>query len=63
MGIGQTRDNSNTRFFYTKMEHIYMRSYVIPVVYIRRVVSCLKEFTLFYHCPHTGGVHMSREIY
>ncbi len=31
---GQTRDNSNTRFFHTKKEHIHMRSYIIFVVYI-----------------------------
>ncbi len=31
---GQTHDNSNTRIFHTKKEHIYMCSYIIPVVYI-----------------------------
>ncbi len=31
---GQTRDNSNTRFFHTKKEHIYMCSYIISVIYI-----------------------------
>ncbi len=29
---GQTRDNSNTRFFHTKKEHIDMCSYIISVV-------------------------------
>ncbi len=31
---GQTRDNSHTRFFHTKKEHIYERSYIISVIYI-----------------------------
>ncbi len=31
---GQTRDNSNTRFFHNKKEHIYMCSYIISVVHI-----------------------------
>ncbi len=56
---GQTRDNSNTRFFHTKKEHIDMCSYIISVVYICRIISCLKGFTLFYHIPHTYGMHMS----
>ncbi len=30
-----------------------MSSYVISVVYICRIISCLKGFTLFYHIPHT----------
>ncbi len=29
---GQTRDNSNTRFFHTKKEHIDMCSYIIEIV-------------------------------
>ncbi len=37
---GPTRDNSNTRFFHTKKEHIDMCSYIISVVYIY-VVSYL----------------------
>ncbi len=66
---GQTHDNSSTRFFHTKKEHIYMCSFIICIyfylyiLYKRRIVSCLKQFTLFYHIPHTGGVHMSLEIY
>ncbi len=31
---GQTRDNSNTRFFHTKKEQIDMCSYIISVVYM-----------------------------
>ncbi len=60
---GQTRDNSNTRFFHTKKEHINMCSFIIFVVYICHIISCLKEYTLFYHIPHTFGMHMSLEIY
>ncbi len=56
---GKTRDNLNTRFFNTKKEHIDMCSYIIFVVYICRIISCLKEFALFYHIPHTYGMHMS----
>ncbi len=33
-----------------------------PVVYIFRLISCLKGFTLFYHILHKGGMHMSLEI-
>ncbi len=58
---GQTRDNSNTRIFHTLKEHIYMRSY--NICRICRIVSCLKGFILFYHIPHTYGMHMSLEIY
>ncbi len=57
---GQTRDDSNTRFFHTKKEHIYMCSNIIPVVYMCRIVSCLKGFALFYHIPHIYGIHMIR---
>ncbi len=39
-----------------------MCSYIISVVYICHI-SCLKGFTLFYHSPHTYGMHMSLEIY
>ncbi len=60
---GQTRDNSNTRFFHTKKEHINMFSYIISVVYISRIVSYLKGFKLFYHIPHKDGMHMSVKIY
>ncbi len=59
---GQTRDNSNA-FFYTKKEQIYMCSYIISAVYMCRFISCLKAFTLFYHIPHTYGMHTSLEIY
>ncbi len=60
---GQTRDNSNTGFFHTKKEHIDMCSYKVSVVYIWRLTSCLKGFTLFYHNPHTYRMHMSLEIF
>ncbi len=30
-----------------------MCSYIISVVYICRIISCLKGFALFYHIPHT----------
>ncbi len=46
---GQTRNNSNMRFFQTKKEHIDMCSYIIFVVYMCRIICCLKGFTLFYH--------------
>ncbi len=60
---GQTRDNSKTRLFHTKKEHIDMCSYIISVVYICRIVSCLKGFALFYHIPHTYGMHMSLNFF
>ncbi len=60
---GQTRDHSNTRFFQNKKEHIDMCSYIISVVYIRRIISCLKGFALFYHIPHTYGMHMSLNFF
>ncbi len=56
---GQTRDNSHPRFFHTKKEHIDMCSYIISVVYIWRILSCLKGFASFKHIPHTYGLHMS----
>ncbi len=40
-----------------------MCSYIISVVYICPIISCLKGFALFYHIPHTYGIHMSLEIY
>ncbi len=55
---GQTRDNSNTRFFHTKKEHIHMCSYIIFVVNICPIISCLKGFTLFYDIPHTYGMRI-----
>ncbi len=66
---GQTRENSNTSFFHTKKEHVY-----IYVVYVCRIISCLKGFNLFCHI-HTyihilcrdgmymDGMFMSLEIY
>ncbi len=60
---GQPRDNSNTFFFHTKKERIYMRSYIISVVYTCHVMSCLKRFTLLNHIPHKDGLHMSLEMY
>ncbi len=60
---GQTRDNSNTGFFHTKKGHIYMCAYIISVVHKCRSMSCLNGLTLFYHIPHTYGMHMSLEIY
>ncbi len=56
---GQTRDNSDMRLFRTKTE----RTYMCFIVYIFRIISCLKGFTLLYHILHTYGMHMSLEIY
>ncbi len=42
-----------------KHANIDMCSYIISVVYICRIISCLKGFALFYHIPHTYGMHMS----
>ncbi len=44
---GQIRDNSNTRFFHTKKEYIYMRSYIISVVYIYMSYHILFEGVCF----------------
>ncbi len=44
---GQTRDNSNTRFFHTKKEHIDMCSYIISVVYIYMSYHILFEGVYF----------------
>ncbi len=40
-----------------------MCSYIISVVYICHIVSCLKGFTLFDHIPHKNGMHISLQIY
>ncbi len=50
-------------FLHTKKGHIYTCSYTISVVYLCPIISCLKEFALFYHIPHTYGMHMSLKIY
>ncbi len=60
---GQTHDNSNTRYFHTKKEHIDMCSYKISVVHICCIISCLKAFALFYHVPHSYGMHMSLKYF
>ncbi len=49
--------------FHTKKEHIYTCSYIISVVHICRIISCLKVFALLYHISHAYGMHMSLEIY
>ncbi len=36
---GQTRDNSNTRFFHTKKEHIYIYIYVFLYNICRKFMS------------------------
>ncbi len=38
-----------------------MCSYIIFVVYICRIIACLKGFALFYHIPNTYGMHVSLE--
>ncbi len=43
--------------------HIDMCSYIISVVYKRRIILSLKGLALFYHFPHTYGMHLSLEIY
>ncbi len=49
---------------YLILKHVfYMCSYILFFVYIRRIVSCLKGFNLFYHIPHKHGMHMLPEIY
>ncbi len=50
-------------FFHSKKEHIDMCSYIISVVYICRIISCLKGFALFYPIPHTYGMHMSLNFF
>ncbi len=45
---GQTSDNSNTRFFRTKKEHIDMCSDIIFVVYIFRILFEGACFVLSY---------------
>ncbi len=40
-----------------------MCSYIISVVYIRHITSCLNGFALFYRIPHTYGMNISLEIY
>ncbi len=59
---GQTRDNLNTRFFTLKGTHKYVFLYNICHTYIP-IISCLKGFALFYHIPHTYGMHKSLKIY
>ncbi len=52
-----------TLFFHIKKEHIYMCSYIKLAVYMCCIISCLRGFALFYHIPHTYGMHISLEIY
>ncbi len=58
---GQTRDNSNA-FFHTKKEHIYMCSYIISVLYICHIISCLKGLALFNHIPHTWNAYVAGNL-
>ncbi len=60
---GQTRDNSNTRFFHIEKEHIHVFLYNICLIYICPIISCLKGFVLFYHMLHIYGMNMSLKIY
>ncbi len=39
-----------------------MGSYIIVVVYLCPIISCLKGFALFYHIPHRYAMHMSLEV-
>ncbi len=39
-----------------------MCSYILSVVCICRIISCLKGFTLFNHILHIYGVHMSTQF-
>ncbi len=48
-------------FFHAKKDYIDMCSCIISVAYICHIISRLKEFALFYHIPHTYGMHMSLE--
>ncbi len=50
-----------TSIFYTKKEHVNMCSYIISVVYICRIVSCVKGLSLLY--PHPYGMHMSLKFF
>ncbi len=63
---GQTRDNSNTRFFHTKKEHIYMCSYIIYVVYIVVYMSyhILFEGVCFVlsYSTHIWNAHVARNL-
>ncbi len=59
---GQTRDNSNTRFFHTEKEHIYMCSYIISIVNMCRFKFRLKGFALNYHIPQIYVMHKWLEI-
>ncbi len=40
-----------------------MCSYIKSVVYMGRIISCLKGFALFYHISHTYGMHMSLNFF
>ncbi len=58
---GQTLDNSNTRFFHTRKEHIDMCSYIISVVYICRIISCLKGFCFVLSYPtHIWNAYVAK---
>ncbi len=59
---GQTRDNSNTRFFHTKKEHIDMCSYIIFVVYMCRIICCLKGFTFLSYFTHIWNAHVAGNL-
>ncbi len=59
----QTRVFSHSKgtHIHTYIQH--MCSYIISVVYKCLIISYLKGFTLFYHIPHTYGMHISLESY
>ncbi len=49
----------NQAFFHTHKENIDMCAYVISVVYICRIISCLKGFALVYHIPHIWNAYVA----
>ncbi len=58
---GQTRDNSNTRFFHTKKEHIHMCSYIISGIHIGHILFEGVCFVLSYS-THIWNAHVAGNL-
>ncbi len=49
-------------FLHTKKEHVCLCYYIIYAVYLCRILSCLKVFTLFYHIPHRRNPYVAGNL-
>ncbi len=60
---GQTRDNSNTRFFHTKMEHIDMCSYITSVVYMSHHILFKGIHFVLSYSTHIWNAYVAEFFY